>query len=123
MLSQRLAGGALNWYGAYTLYSKEVRRFLKVPAQTVIAPMATTLLFLAVFSLAIGGANRSMAGVPLLNFLGSTSAARGWTRISTSRRSRRERSSTAADRASPLRSPGNTHGASAGGERFDQRPR
>lgn len=31
--------------------------------------MATTLLFLAVFSLALGGANRSMAGVPLLNFL------------------------------------------------------
>ena len=68
-LSQRLSGGALNWYGAYTLYSKEVRRFLKVPAQTVIAPVATTLLFLAVFSLAIGGADRSMAGVPLLNFL------------------------------------------------------
>ena len=68
-LSQRLAGGSLNWYGAYTLYMKEVRRFLKVWAQTVIAPMATTLLFLAVFSLAIGGANRSMAGVPLLNFL------------------------------------------------------
>ncbi len=69
ILSQRFAGGALNWYGAYTLYTKEVRRFLKVPAQTVIAPMATTLLFLAVFSLAIGGANRSMHGVPFLNFL------------------------------------------------------
>ncbi len=67
--SQRFAGGALNWYGAYTLYSKEIRRFLKVPAQTIIAPMATTLLFLTVFSLAIGGSNRSMAGVPLLNFL------------------------------------------------------
>ena len=67
--SERFTGGALNWFGAYTLYCKEVRRFLKVPAQTVIAPMATTLLFLAVFSLALGGADRAMAGVPLLNFL------------------------------------------------------
>jgi ABC-2 type transport system permease protein len=67
--AKRFTGGALNWFGAYTLYCKEVRRFLKVPAQTVIAPMATTLLFLAVFSLALGGADRAMAGVPLLNFL------------------------------------------------------
>ena len=67
--SERFTGGALNWFGAYTLHCKEVRRFLKVPAQTVIAPMATTLLFLAVFSLALGGADRAMAGVPLLNFL------------------------------------------------------
>ena len=66
---QRFAAGALNWYGAYTLYFKEVRRFLKVPAQTLIAPMVTSLLFLAVFSLAMGGAGRSMAGIPLLNFL------------------------------------------------------
>ena len=69
LYSKRFTGGALNWFGAYTLYCKEVRRFLKVPAQTVSAPMATTLLFLAVFSLALGGADRAMAGVPLLNFL------------------------------------------------------
>ena len=69
LYSNRFTGGALNWFGAYTLYCKEVRRFLKVPAQTVIAPVATTLLFLAVFSLALGGADRAMAGVPLLNFL------------------------------------------------------
>ena len=69
MPTARLAAGAYNWYGAYTLYLKEVRRFFKVPAQTVVAPMATTLLFLAVFSLALGGADRVMAGAPFLEFL------------------------------------------------------
>jgi ABC-2 type transport system permease protein len=57
------------WLGLWTLYLKEVRRFLKVPAQTVLAPMGTTLLFLAVFSLALGGAGREAAGVPFLAFL------------------------------------------------------
>ena len=46
--------GAVNWRGLWTLYLKEVRRFLKVFTQTVLAPMVTTLLFLAVFTLALG---------------------------------------------------------------------
>ncbi len=64
-----LITGPVNWYGLYTLYLKEVRRFLKVPAQALIAPTATTLLFLAVFSLALGGATRVVGGVPFLEFL------------------------------------------------------
>jgi len=31
--------GAINWLGLWTLYQKEVRRFLKVTAQTVIGPL------------------------------------------------------------------------------------
>jgi ABC-2 type transport system permease protein len=61
--------GAVNWIGLWTLYAKEVRRFLKVPAQTVLAPTATTLLFLAIFSLALGGAVREVHGVPFMTFL------------------------------------------------------
>lgn len=57
------------WLGLATLYLKEVRRFLKVPAQTVLAPMGTTLLFLAVFSLALGGDGRAAGDVPFLAFL------------------------------------------------------
>ena len=68
-LSQRLSTGSLNWYGAWTLYTREVKRFLKIWAQTVLGPMMTTLLFLAVFNLAIGGADRSVAGIPFLKFL------------------------------------------------------
>ncbi len=48
--------GRVNWLGLWTLYQKEVRRFLKVFVQTVAAPMVTSLLFLLVFTLALGGA-------------------------------------------------------------------
>lgn len=46
--------GLINGRGLWTLYAKEVRRFAKVWMQSLAAPMVTTLLFLAVFSLAIG---------------------------------------------------------------------
>lgn len=59
-----------NWLGVWTLYKREVRRFTKVYSQTMVAPVVTTLLFLAVFSLAIGGrAGTMVAGVPFLEFL------------------------------------------------------
>lgn len=61
--------GDLNLLGLWTLYLKEVRRFLKVTMQTLVAPMVTTLMFLAVFVLALGGAGRTVAGVPFLQFL------------------------------------------------------
>ena len=58
-----------NWTGVRTLYMREVRRFIKVKTQTILAPMVTTLLFLAIFSLALGGRTRMIGGVPLLEFL------------------------------------------------------
>lgn len=58
-----------NWIGLRTLYLREVRRFLKVGAQTVVAPVVMMLLFLTVFSLALGGADRSVGGVPFPSFL------------------------------------------------------
>ncbi len=60
---------ASNWLGLYTLYMREVRRFLKVYTQTIIGPLATTLLFLAVFSLALGGSSRMVGTTPFLEFL------------------------------------------------------
>ncbi len=74
-LSQRLylpsmiSIGAVNWIGLWTLYAKEVRRFAKVYSQTIIAPIVTTLLFLAVFVLALGGAKGTVGGVPFIEFL------------------------------------------------------
>ncbi|MEQ8193135.1 MAG: ABC transporter permease [Rhodospirillales bacterium] len=59
-----------NWLGVRTLYVREVRRFLKVYTQTLLAPIVTTLLFMAIFALALGGAVRTVAGVPFLEFLG-----------------------------------------------------
>jgi ABC-2 type transport system permease protein len=61
--------GAVNWLGLWTLYVKEVRRFSKVATQTVIAPVVTTLLFLAIFALALGGGSRQVGGVPFTQFL------------------------------------------------------
>lgn len=58
-----------NWLGVYTLYMREVRRFVKVYSQTIIGPVVTTLLFLAVFSLALGRAVTEVNGVPFLEFL------------------------------------------------------
>lgn len=61
--------GFFNGRGAWTLYAKEVRRFIKVGQQTLMAPVVTTLLFLAIFTLALGGEQRSIAGVPFDQFL------------------------------------------------------
>ncbi|MEM7171287.1 MAG: ABC transporter permease [Pseudomonadota bacterium] len=61
--------GRLNGRGLWTLYLKEVRRFLNVFTQTLIAPVVTTLLFLAIFSLALGGGDRQLGNVPFAVFL------------------------------------------------------
>ena len=45
----------VNWGGLKTLYVKEVRRFFKVHLQTVWAPAMQTLLYLVVFTTALGG--------------------------------------------------------------------
>ena len=70
MTTKDLASTATNkWLGAWTLYMREVRRFMKIPGQTVVAPAVTTLLFLAVFALALGRAVTDVGGVPFLEFL------------------------------------------------------
>ncbi|MBX3490181.1 ABC transporter permease [Parvibaculum sp.] len=61
--------GAVNWLGMWTLYLKEVRRFWKVMTQTVAAPVITTLLYLAIFALAIGKFRPDVHGVPFVEFL------------------------------------------------------
>lgn len=60
----------LNVEGLKTLYLKEVRRFFKVQLQTVWAPAITTLLFLVIFSVALGRSGTSILGVPYADFLG-----------------------------------------------------
>ncbi|MEQ9574310.1 MAG: ABC transporter permease [Rhodospirillales bacterium] len=63
------AMGAVNWIGLKTLYMREVRRFIKVYTQTLVAPLVTTMRFLAVFALALGGDHRVVAGMPFMTFL------------------------------------------------------
>lgn len=62
----------VNLGGLKTLYLKEVRRFFKVQLQTVWAPAITTLLFLVIFTVALGGAGsraREVMGVPFAAFI------------------------------------------------------
>ncbi len=59
----------INGIGFYTLYMREVRRFMRVVSQTVIAPMVTTLLFWAVFQLAMGQGRADINGVSFGVFL------------------------------------------------------
>ncbi|MEM6492402.1 MAG: ABC transporter permease, partial [Pseudomonadota bacterium] len=58
-----------NWRGLWTLYTKEVRRFLKVYTQTIAAPLVTTLLFYLIFTLALGRAVETVNGVSFSTFL------------------------------------------------------
>lgn len=59
----------VNWGGLKTLYVKEVRRFFKVQLQTIWAPAVTTMLFLVIFTVALGREGRTMLGVPFADFL------------------------------------------------------
>lgn len=48
---------------------KEVRRFFKVQTQTIWAPAVTTMLYLMIFTLALGGGGRVVLGVPFASFV------------------------------------------------------
>jgi ABC-2 type transport system permease protein len=59
----------VNRGGLKTLYIKEVRRFFKVHMQTVWAPAITTLLYLVIFTVALGGSGRTVMGVHFADFI------------------------------------------------------
>ncbi|MBK6802568.1 ABC transporter permease [Novosphingobium sp.] len=59
----------VNWLGLWTLYMKEVRRFFKVQTQTIWAPAITTLLFLVIFTVAMGREGRTVLGVNFATFV------------------------------------------------------
>ena len=61
--------GLINWVGAWTLYKKEVLRFLIVWIQTIFSPLISSLLFLLVLCLAIGADRGDILGVPFITFL------------------------------------------------------
>jgi ABC-2 type transport system ATP-binding protein len=57
------------YLGARTLYKKEVKRFLRVPGQTILSPLITTALYFVVFGWSLGGRVREVEGVPYMRFL------------------------------------------------------
>lgn len=55
--------------GFRTLLYKEIRRFLRVPGQTVAQPVVMTSLYFLVFGFALGGRVRELDGVPYGHFI------------------------------------------------------
>ena len=61
--------GRINWLGLQTLIGREVMRFLNVWSQTVLAPVATSVLFMVVFTVAFGARRGEVHGLPFEQFL------------------------------------------------------
>jgi len=76
--------GAMNWMGLWTLYKKEVYRFMRILPQTLLAPVISNLLYMTVFVLAFaeqrGGAGSGefitflVPGLIMLGILNNASA-------------------------------------------------
>lgn len=60
----------INIYGTYCLTIREIRRFIRVYHQTIITPVISSLIFLAVFVLALGAHKTDIAGIKFINFVG-----------------------------------------------------
>ena len=58
-----------NYLSVWSLFKKEVFRFFKVGIQTIIGPAVSSLLFLAVFSLALGRSVGTINNVTFANFI------------------------------------------------------
>ncbi|MBB5514271.1 ABC-2 type transport system permease protein [Rubricella aquisinus] len=61
--------GRVNTLGALTLAQREIMRFTNVWTQTLLAPLATAGLFIAVFTLALADRRGDVMGVPFSQFI------------------------------------------------------
>lgn len=59
----------MNTLGMKTLFAKEVRRFMRVPGQTVLSPLISTTLYFIVFGYSISTRVHEVEGVPYLPFI------------------------------------------------------
>jgi ABC-2 type transport system permease protein len=59
----------VNVIGAKSLFMKEVRRFLRVPGQTILQPLISTSLYFIVFAYTLGGRQSEVEGVPYAQFI------------------------------------------------------
>ena len=55
--------------GLKTLLDKEVRRFMRVPGQTLLSPIITTALYFVVFGFSLGSQMRQVEGVSYARFI------------------------------------------------------
>jgi ABC-2 type transport system permease protein len=55
--------------GLRTLVAKEIRRFMRVPGQTLLSPLVTTTLYFVVFGYSLGARLREVEGVSYARFI------------------------------------------------------
>jgi ABC-2 type transport system permease protein len=55
--------------GLRTLFTKEMRRYLRVPGQTLLSPLVTTILYFVVFGYSLGSQLREVQGVPYARYI------------------------------------------------------
>ncbi len=58
-----------NILGPWTLFSKEVYRFVRLAGQTLVSPVVTTLLYFLVFGYSLGSRLQEIEGIPYIDFL------------------------------------------------------
>ena len=58
-----------NRVGFFTLLNKEIHRFMKVPVQTVLAPLISNILYMAIFGGMLQTREVGIEGISYLNFL------------------------------------------------------
>ena len=59
----------MNTVALRTLFFKEIRRFIKVWLQTVLAPLMTTSLYFLVFGVALGSRLKTIDGIPYIQYV------------------------------------------------------
>ena len=59
----------MNTVGMRTLLEKEVRRFLRVPGQTVLSPLISTTLYFVVFGYSVGSRVGAVHGMPYTRYI------------------------------------------------------
>ncbi|MFO0595799.1 MAG: ABC transporter permease [Myxococcaceae bacterium] len=59
----------MNVIGMRTLFMKEVRRFLRVPGQTILQPLISTSLYFVVFAVTVGARQAEVNGVPYVQYI------------------------------------------------------
>lgn len=61
--------GPVNWRGVWSLYRRDVVRFVRYAGESIAGPAVSSLMFLAVFELALGGGADPVPGVTLAQFI------------------------------------------------------
>ncbi len=61
--------GRVNWLGLWSLHQREFGRFAKGYIDNLLGPVVTSLLFFAVFRLALGGQSWNVPGISLADFV------------------------------------------------------